>query len=248
MSTTMLKTTAPMKEELARKGFTHLKARDLLIPDKLERAFKHFKEESLDLPLDQYAPDRTRYRRHSRFVQLPWDGYLTHRPVHGYYQDKALNPVNGGVVRKFADLSPTMRQNEFLLQLIQFDLEHLPFAENDLQYPLDVGVHVIKIVARPGKPGVSSPNCLHKDGEPYTAIHLLSREDITGGESLVADNTKRSLFEVTLQDTLDSLIVRDSDVYHHVNPINVLPDREEGFRVVLLIDFTPMKPIVQVFP
>src|SRR5206468_1073692 len=106
------------------------------IPAQLEQAFKQFKDESLDLPLDKYAPDGTRYRRHSRFVYLPWKGYLTHRPVQGYFQDPTLNPVNGGVIREFPDLLPTMRLNEFLMELIQFDFEQLPFTEVELQYPM----------------------------------------------------------------------------------------------------------------
>ena len=92
--------------------------------------------------------------------------------------------------------------------------------------------------------GTSSPNCLHKDGEPYTYVHLLKRDGIVGGESLVADNSKQPLFEVTLHDLLDTLVVRDETVFHHVKPIRVLPDSEEGYRLVLLIDFTPLKPTI----
>ncbi len=43
---------------------------------------------------------------------------------------------------------------------------------------------------------------------------------------------------------LFGLTVRDFLVYHTVAPINVLADKEEGFRVVVLIDATPMKPAV----
>lgn len=64
------------------------------------------------------------------------------------------------------------------------------FAESIWSMPVDVGVHAIRYVPRPGFPVVPTPNQLHKDGESYTFIHLIRRRGITGGENLVADNDK----------------------------------------------------------
>ena len=77
----------------------------------------------------------------------------------------------------------------------------------------------------------------------FTFIHLIERHGITGGESLVADNDKRPLVRMTLDDRLDTVTLSDKDVYHHVEPIEVAPGESEGYRDVLLIDFTPMHPV-----
>jgi hypothetical protein len=108
---------------------------------------------------------------------------------------------------------------------------------------VDVGVHAIRCVARPGLPGISSPNRLHKDGEPFTFVHLIGRHGITGGKNLVTDNAKQLLVSLTLTERLDTVAVSDKDGYHQVKPIEVAPGHSEGYRDVLLIDFTPMAPV-----
>ncbi len=60
---------------------------------------------------------------------------------------------------------------------------------------------------------------------------------------MVTDNDKRPLVRLTLTESLDTVIVSDKDVYHQVEPIEVAPGESEGYRDVLLIDFTPMHPV-----
>ena len=136
-----------------------------------------------------------------------------------------------------------MEANSFLREMILFDFFNTPFDKAIWSTPVDVGVHEIRYVARPGLPGISSPNRLHKDGEPFTFVHLIERYGITGGDSLVTDNDKRPLVRLTLTDRLDTVTVSDKDVYHQVKPIEVAPGESEGYRDVLLIDFTPMHPV-----
>ncbi len=195
------------------------------------------------LPPDQYCESGNRYRRHSRYVLLPWLNLLESRPIAQYLQDRELNPTDGGVIRTFERLSKAIEANAFLREMILFDFSNTTFEETIWSTPVDVGVHAIRYVARPGLPGVSSPNRLHKDGEPFTFIHLIERHGVTGGESLVADNDKRPLVRVTLSDCLDTVTVSDKDVYHQVEPIEVASGESEGHRDVLLIDFTPMHPV-----
>ena len=48
--------------------------------------------------------------------------------------------------------------------------------------------------------------------------------------------------EFTLNNPLDSYAVKDVQVAHYVDPIQVVPGHARGSRVVLLIDFTPFEP------
>lgn len=111
-----------------------------------------------------------------------------------------------------------------------------------MERQVQVGVHLIKVIAKPDCPGVSSPGVLHKDGEPYTFIHLVERKNITGGLSTVASNDKATLLEIALRNALDTIAVSDADVFHNVDAIHVEPGYDQGFRSVLLIDFSPLKP------
>src|SRR5262249_52591337 len=97
--------------------------------------------------------------------------------------------------------------------------------------------------------GVALPPRPHKDGEKVTAIILLARHNITGGKNWIYDNDFEPLFGVTLSDVLDMAAVNDAKVHHHVQPVHVLPGEAEGWRTVLLIDFSPLarqivKPVV----
>ena len=231
------------RQDLERQGYACFKGSDLSVPQDLQQDLNSLRRDYETLPLDQYCESGNRHRRHSRYVLLPWLNLLEARPISHYLQDRELNPTDGGVMRTFERLSGEMEANTFLRAMILFDFSNTPFEKAIGSTPVDVGVHMIRMVARPGLPGVSSPNRLHKDGEPFTFIHLIERHGITGGESLVADNDKRPLVRKTLDDRLDTVTVSDKDVYHHVEPIEVAPGESEGYRDVLLIDFTPMHPV-----
>ena len=231
------------RNDLERQGYACFKGRDLVISSRLQRELSLLLDSYETLPLDQYSESANRYRRHSRYVLLPWLNLLEPRPISQYTQDRELNPTDGGVIRTFERLSKEMEVNAFLREMILFDFSNTTFTEDIRSTPVDVGVHMIRSVARSGLPGVSSPNMLHKDGEPFTFIHLMRRRGLVGGESLVADNDKRLLVRITLADCLDTVVVSDNDVFHHVEPIEVAPGEPEGHRDVLLIDFTPMLPM-----
>lgn len=231
------------RKDLERQGYACFKGLDLSIPHHLQRELSLLRKDYESLPPDQYCESGNRYRRHSRYVLLPWLKLLEPRPISGYVQDRELNPTDGGMMRTFERLSKAMEANAFLREMILFDFANTTFSETIWSTPVDVGVHAIRYVARPGLPGVSSPDRLHKDGEPFTCIHLIERHGITGGESIVADNDKKPLVRMSLTDCLDTVTVSDEDVYHQVESIEVAPGESEGHRDVLLIDFTPMHPL-----
>jgi hypothetical protein len=235
-----LQCTIDVPEELCRKGFSAMKSADFVASPELARALSRLREECRDLPADPRAKNGERRRRYARYIYLPWRNCLALQPVTTYSQESSLNPDDGGTVRQFEELTPGMRTNKFLKELIRRDFAMLPISDEEACIPWDVGVHVVQMFARPGIPGISSPDCLHKDGEPFTYIHLLERRDVIGGENIVADNSKRIILDCTLTDPMDSLVIRDEAVYHQVKRIEVAPGAQEGFRTSLLIDFTPM--------
>ena len=200
------------------------------------------------LPPDPHSPDGCRLRRYGRYTALPWRSILVGRPISTYEQASSFNPQDGNTTRHFPELTPGLRNNRLLRRLILFDLDQLPLSDAQRSNPVDVGVHLIRMVATPGRPGTSSPNCLHKDGEPWTFVHLIDRDGIEGGESIVADNSKSIVFETVLDQLLDTLVVDDKCVYHMVREVYALPTRERGFRTALLIDFTPLKPDLTQLP
>jgi hypothetical protein len=233
-----------IKSVLVYQGYSFTPGDEIYVPKSLQSSLQCLLSESVTLPKDKYCPEQTRYRRHSRLIFLPWENNLIAWPKNSYFQDSQINVDDGGVVREFEPLSAVMLDNVFLQELIFADFKQTSFQAPDLLQPFDVGIHVIKTVPGPEQAAVASPNRLHKDTEPFTFIHLLARENVTGGENIVADNTKEPLFIGTLTSTLDTLVVQDATVFHHVMPIKLADQRLPGFRTVLLIDFTPLKSAV----
>ena len=232
------------RDDIETQGYACFMGPDLSMSPHLKRELDSFCSAYEGMPADKYCKSGNRFRRLSRFVLLPWLGLIEPRPVTQYLQDLDLNPQDGGMVRNFERLTDAMEANEFLREMILFDFHHTTFSESARSMPMDVGVHTIRHVARPGLPGIASPDQLHKDGEPYTFVHLIGRNYVTGGESLVADNAKRVLVTTSLRDRLDTVAVSDKDVYHAVTPVEVVAGETEGYRDVLLIDFTPMHPLI----
>lgn len=199
-----------------------------------------------NLPPDPAAPE-VRERRLGTFILMPWldGGALIAKPQSRYYQSAKYNPELGGLVREFGSLSPELARNPFLTGVVWEAYSQLPYStQPDLQLDLRVQVHLIRLLATPGNPGTAVPNCLHRDGEPYTFIILAGRYGVQGGDTRISRDQAgdRMLLETTLRDPFSGVVVDDERVYHEVTPVCVQPDTLQGNRDSLLIDFTPLLP------
>jgi hypothetical protein len=232
------------------------------------RAIRALQTLGRDLPIDPYCKGGYRYRRYARLFLLPWADAITpaptewqdgRSPVFTYQQPAALNSEEQGSARRFPAIVPEVLASDWMQHIIRFDFAQLRFTAAELSGPIQVGVHVVELRPREGVPAVASPNRVHRDGEHYTCAHLIERRGVTGGENHIVDPewadheigavpraAIRSAF--TLENPLDSYIVRDDRVAHHVAGVELAPDAATGSRTILLIDFTPMQPYVLMKP
>ena len=219
-------------------------------------------ESFTDLPVDADDSSGLRSRRYGRFIYIPWTDSLVDipsvsgpdsRPVVEYFQPISLNSTDGGKCRPFAALEPAIRSNPVLNELIRFDYRSLPVPENWSRLPILVGVHQITLSPGAARPSVATPNHLHRDGEPFTYVHLMRRKNVKGGSNYVAPpdcagrhpddiDDEKILSKFTLETVLDSFVVDDSMVSHHVDEVYSIIRNQASERSVLLVDFTPMMP------
>jgi hypothetical protein len=220
-----------------------------------------FLEAARDNPQDDHSKNGERRRRYGVFIFHPWAGMLDSLPpvwdperkewVTRYLQSATLNPEQNGAPRAFAPLTEGQRTNLFLRSTIKKCYRALPWHE--YARPIIVGVHIIQLIARPNSPGISSPNFLHRDGEPWTWAFLIERYAVVGGENFIAapEVANRHPNEVTAPDLLarftleqpfEGWVVNDSRVSHYVAPVFVADGYEVGWRTILLIDFSPAIP------
>jgi hypothetical protein len=161
---------------------------------------------------------------------------------HTYIQSSRYNALDGGVRRTFPPLPGGLPNDPFLHDLIRFFYACAGFAPTLEGSPFQVGVHLIRQVPHAEAPAFSHP--LHKDGEWVTYSMLVARQNVEGGKGMVADNGRRLVWEGTQKAFGDTFGVVDEKVYHAVSPVRRLDPVRPAWRDVLLVDFTPLVPMI----
>lgn len=253
---------ARIQEALKDTGFAAFKGASFNMHAEMQQSLDALVASFDDLPPDQYDATGLRKRRYGRFVYIPWADVLLEQPsvvdsdgntVVEYFQPLSLNSVDGGKRRPFTPLHPVTRSNRALHELIRFDYWSLPERHDWNGMPITVGVHQISLAPNSSQHAVSSPDHLHQDGEPFTYVHLMRRKNVAGGTNYIAGpecagfhprelEQDAILAKFTLAECLDSFVVDDSKVSHHVDEVFCIKGQKEARRDVFLIDFTPNMP------
>lgn len=250
-----------LKSSFEKNGFLQYKAAEV-DSDSKRVIFEEFQM----LEKDQFAPsDTQRFRRYGNALILPWEKEI--KPIwlppvandNGKYlsgYDQGNNNPEHSSIRYFNALSEDVKKTKYLNQLVIDDYK-LTFGLNDHYLPIYIGVHFVKLTSNSNCIlGISSPDCFHQDGEPFTFAHLIYRSNnIVGGENYIAHPSERnkSLKEVnveniyshfTLKNISDSFAVHDSSVCHYVSPIKKVESSQDdlmGERWMILIDYSLTK-------
>jgi len=231
-------TSHPIRETLAEQAYCRVPASAFEMSSELNSARDALFATYPELPPDNHLPDggAYRFRRYDSFQYEPWSGEMRLLPHETYFQDTNINEVTGGIVRDFAPLTDEIANNPFLRALVHFDFEQFPLDDADHHTPWRVDVHLIRVVATPGKVGHPTPERIHRDGAQYVTVHLAELDNITGGEVSVYDDDRAHLASFTLQNVMDSYLFRDEVLWHGVTPIQSQDDTD-GVRSILTFDY-----------
>ena len=207
----------------------------------LLKSRKQFSRAWDHLKLDPYMADRGRYRfrRYGLFNLSTITGRLNYIPDASFYQDININPLNGGKHRRFASLTKDSVKSLFLQELMLFDLAQLT-STTSVKVDWLIGVHQIRIIASPGVSGNPTPEGVHRDDETYTVQHLIKRHNIDGGVSYFygSESEPESCPSVLKQLKYFDSYYFDHTIWHNVSPIILNMHGNEGYRDILLIDFS----------
>ncbi|WP_137297604.1 2OG-Fe dioxygenase family protein [Psychromonas sp. SP041] len=154
-------------------------------------------------------------------------------------------------VNGFSHYQPEIECDAIQKLDLELEFEHL---ESDPYAP--AGVNRYRRYGN-GDLGISSPDCFHQDGEPFTFGHLFSRtENSQGGVNYIGkiNSRNKSLNEVvadevlstfTLVNLLETFAVYDPLVSHYVSPIFKNDETDlAAERCMILIDFSQMKQVI----
>lgn len=231
-----------VKYSISRTGYCLIRSKDISFSDDLRTSLDDLIASWDNLELDTYLADGGTYRkrRYGRFLFTPETRRLDFQEDVAYYQNEDYNPIHGGVYRRFAPLTPDIAGNRFLIQLIYTNFEQLPLPKDLINSPFWVGIHQIRITAKPGELGKPTPEGVHKDGEMYTVQHFIKIKNADGGTFNIFDNGKNKLVDWTQRDTLDTVYICDEAVYHSASPVVSRDSLNLGIRDILLIDYDPL--------
>jgi len=238
--TTPIATSHFIRNDLARQGYSLVKAADISISAAMHTAWESIRAEYSSLPADEFLPDggAYRYRRYDRFYFHPATGELHLLPHGNYFQDTDINAVTGGIVRSFEPLSPETVANPFLRELIRFDFANFPQRDAEQgQHPWQVDVHQIHVVAQPDELGLPTPEGVHRDGAQFVTVHLAQIDNTVGGLVKVYDDDKTLLAGILLRDILDTYVLDDTSRWHGASPIRSSDGVRPAQRGILTFDF-----------
>ena len=224
---------------IQRRGYSFVLGSTICLSPDIESYWEELRGDWNHLPADACLKDKGRYRfrRYDRFLFLPVSGELLPLPHTAFFQGKGFNNLHGGLKREFAALRKLTFENIFLRELIKFDFFQFSPESTTIQKPWEVGIHEIRIVAKPAAAGKPTPEGPHRDGYKFIAMHLMKRQNILGGVTTIFDKRKQTLQAVTLLDPLDSVYVEDARVIHDVTPIYLEKHNVRAIRDVLIVTY-----------
>jgi hypothetical protein len=198
-------------------------------------ALAKFAESWNRLELDGFMADGGRYRRRrlANFTAIPGEaGHRRglHRP---HFQATIHNRLNGGLDRWFAPVEDAVVRNPVCEGLLALGREVADALHSGT--PWFVEMHQFRVEARPGAPGLPTPEGVHHDGVDVVLIAMLARTNLAGGETLVTDAAGLELARFTLDGALDLAVMDDRRVMHGVTPVEAADSSRPSCRDVLVL-------------
>ena len=232
---------------IAEQGFAVVRGTDLRFPG-LEDAWENLSQDWANLRIDTYMADEGRYRlrRFGRFFFVPATEELVRLPHATVFQSSYINNFAGGIQRDFAPLREATFENPWLLALIRFDFRCFRISDACmLADPWEVWVHQIRIRTH-GDISVSpAPEGVHHDGHDCIAMHLVKRQNVHGGQSVLYDNSGNQIHSCLLDTPMDTIYADDHRVMHAVGSISSLEKGMPAERDMLIIDFDHRPKLVR---
>ena len=100
-----------------------------------------------------------------------------------------------------------------------------------------VEAHQFRIEALPGRPGLPTPEGMHRDGRDWVVILFIGGSNFTGGASRVDDGAGSKSLEHRLSRPGEALLLNDRKVRHGTTPIEAVTSGTPAWRDILVLTF-----------
>jgi hypothetical protein len=193
------------------------------------------------LETDKYLKHGACFRFRANCDYLYWDRckevMFRDLPNVPFCQSAEINPYLGGVARLYPKYPDYIVANKIIKICVREVFGMLQLEAIDRFRPWHVGTEIVRIDATSSVHGLPTPEGIHRDGDRFLAIMLLSRENVSGGESIIYDNSKIEMSRFTLRHPLDGVVFDDANTFHSVTPISCLAASGRASRLILGMSF-----------
>ena len=228
-----------LRNQIRESGYAIVKGRDFLISISARQSWLDFSTTWDDLAEDVYLQQAgfQRLRRYSHLLYDPRTSAITFLPSDTFYQSKSVNPLFGGIKRRFAPMHTGSLQNTFLTQLVALNFKQFPVSDAQAKLNWKVGVHQIRIACKDNRPALPSPEGIHRDGHSFVVMHLMAKHNVLGGISKIYKEEDSLLQSVSLRTAMDSIFVNDTRIMHDVTLIQPAKKDHIATRDVLVLTY-----------
>jgi hypothetical protein len=229
-----------LQESLSKDGFVFVRAeamRRALEPFGALSDWDAFSASWNGLELDEHMADGGRYRRRRHAVfSAGSDGAIERQAHQPHYQGLDYNPLNGGIARWFAAVTPEIARSASLTAILEFSRALFRRLAPDVpQWKIEA--HQFRIEAQPGSEGLPTPEGMHRDGVDFVLVLLVNRTNIASGTTSIHGPDGRELGRFTLTSPLDAALVDDARVAHGVTAVKAIDPEAPAHRDVLVVTF-----------
>jgi hypothetical protein len=225
---------------LAKDGYAFVPADAMsaLLGEAARRDWDRFAASWDDLEPDLYMADGGRYRRRRHAVFEVTGGEVRRLPHRPHFQTLAHNPLNGGIERWFAPIKPEITKHPAFTSLLA--LCNDAFSPSDASAAAPswfVEAHQFRIEAQGASAGKPTPEGIHRDGVNWVCILLINRVNVSGGETILKDDSGQVLAHRTLSRPLDALFLNDLRVLHGASAVHAVNAETLAYRDVLVLTY-----------
>lgn len=181
-----------------------------------------------NIPKDPYIQEGYRYKSLARCrVKGNRVEKQPHTPL---FQNKNINPVNGGLVIVYPEINNFNATKEALLLFTN---------TFKIDYSHEFLVQAQRTKCTNKKEGITTPEGLHRDDIYFLAIVCVNQYNISGSETQLKDNQGNIVF-LKMLNPGEILLIDDSKLLHYTSNVTVKnPNLNHfGFRDILIISST----------
>lgn len=180
-----------------------------------------------NLPSDDYAEDRLRSRRYSRYTFK--NGVLEVRRNKEFMQSRSINHYLGDVERTYEEIDPILLKNKAFLNMFEAFQTQTNLHPDSIIEAHQLRLHCRAHIKSP------APEGNHQDGFDYISAFMVDTKNVDGGEAMLFDEPDGPPILKKKLDVGEFFILNDRKLFHNAAPLVPTANAEDGHWDVIVL-------------